>query len=385
MSCFSIIPDPRKERNQVHNLFDLITVAILAILCGADDWVEVNLWASSNIEWLNQFDICLNGAPSHDTLSRFFRYLDPQAFQKCFIAWTQSVAKVVGGVIALDGKTLCNSSDTTSGTKAIHIVSAFSAENDIVLGQLATEAKSNEITAFPLLIEMLDLKGAIVTIDAAGCQKTIAEAIRDKGGDYVLALKGNQGSLHAEVDNFFNQALVVEPEDCGCDYYKNEESSRGRREQREVWSIDDIDWLPQKKEWKDLRSIVCLKSTRTQKGACTVEKRYYLSSLSSDAVKLAYAIRSHWAVENKLHWQLDVSYGEDNCKICKDHGAENFSVIRRATLNILKGDKKTKAGIKNKRSKAGWDRKYKVDPKIKTKDCLLNRMPRCHIIYPLAS
>lgn len=361
MSYFSIIPDPRKERNQVYNLFDLITIAILGILCGADDWVEVNLWATSNIEWLKQLDICLNGVPSHDTLSRFFRYLNPQAFERCFISWTQRIAKAVGGVIALDGKTLCNSSDSTNGTKAIHIVSAFSVENDIVLGQLATEAKSNEITAFPLLIEMLDIKGATITIDAAGCQKQIAEKIRDKGGDYVLALKGNQGKLHDEAENFFKQALMVKPEESGCDYYKNEEYSRGRLEQREVWTMDDLEWLPQKGEWKDIQSLVCLRSTRTQKSACTIEIRYYISSLPSDAFKLSHAIRSHWGVENKLHWQLDVSYSEDNCKICKDHGAENFSVIRRATLNILKGDKKTKAGIKNKRSKAGWDRNYMLE------------------------
>lgn len=360
MSCFSIIPDPRKERNQIYNLFDLITISILGILCGADDWVEVNLWATSNIEWLNQFDICLNGVPSHDTLSRFFRYLDPLAFEKCFITWTQKIAKVVGGVIALDGKTLCNSSDAVNGTKAIHI-SAFSAENDIVLGQLTIEAKSNEITAFPLLIEMLDLKGAIVTIDAAGCQRNIAKGICNKGGDYALALKGNQGNLYDEVENFFKQAIVVELEESGCDYYKNEEYSRGRRELREVWTIDDIDWLPQKDQWTGLKSLVCLKSTRTQKGVCTVESRYYISSLSSNAFKLAHAIRSHWGIENKLHWQLDVSYGEDNCKICKDHGAENFSVIRRATLNILKKDTKTKAGIKNKRSKAGWNRSYLLE------------------------
>jgi predicted transposase YbfD/YdcC len=162
------------------------------------------------------------------------------------------------------------------------------------------------------------LKGSIVTIDAAGCQKEIAEKIRDKEGDYVLALKGNQGKLHDEVENFFKQAIVVEPEESGCEYYKNEEYSRGRREQREVWAIDDIEWLPQKEDWKDLRSLVCLKSTRTQKDICTVEARYYISSLSSDAFKLAHAIRSHWGIENKLHWQLDISYGEDNCKICKE-------------------------------------------------------------------
>lgn len=361
MSSFSIIPDPRKARNQIYSVFDLITISILGILCGADDWVEISLWATANDAWLKEFDICVNGVPSHDTLSRFFRYLDPKVFEQCFISWTQRVAKVVGGVIALDGKTICNSADKAGGTRAIHVVSAFSADNDMVLGQLFTEAKSNEITAFPLLIEMLDLKGAIVTIDAAGCQKNIAHQIRDKGGDYVLALKGNQGKLHDETDNFFQQALLVTPEESGCDYYKNEEQSRGRLEKREVWTIDDLDWLPQKDEWKDLKSLICLRSTRAEKGKTTVEIRYYISSLTSQASRSAKAIRSHWSIENKLHWQLDVSYGEDACKIRKDHGAENFSVIRRATLNILKEDKKTKAGIKNKRSKAGWDRNYMLE------------------------
>jgi len=276
MSSFSIIPDPRKARNQIYSVFDLITISILGILCGADDWVEINLWATANDAWLKEFDICVNGVPSHDTLSRFFRYLDPKVFEQCFISWTQRVAKVVGGVIALDGKTICNSADKAGGTRAIHVVSAFSADNDMVLGQLSTEAKSNEITAFPLLIEMLDLKGAIVTIDAAGCQKNIAHQIRDKGGDYVLALKGNQGKLHDETNNFFQQALLVTPEESGCDYYKNEEQSRGRLEKREVWTIDDLDWLPQKDDWKDLKSLICLRSTRTEKGKTTVEIRYYI-------------------------------------------------------------------------------------------------------------
>ena len=177
-------------------------------------------------------------------------------------------------------------------------MSASSAENDIVLGQLATEAKSNEITAFPLLIEMLDLKRAIATIDAAGCQKEIAEKIRDKGGDYVLALKGNQGKFHDELENFFKQAIAIEPQESGCDYYKNEEYSRSRLKQREVWSVDDLEWLPQKGEWKDLQSLVCFKSTRTHKGIWTVEMRYYISNLPSDALKLAHAIRSHWGVES---------------------------------------------------------------------------------------
>ena len=359
MLCFSELADPRKSRNQLYSLFDIITVAVLAILCGADDWVEICFWGKANLFWLQERGICLNGIPSHDTFSRFFRFVDPKSFEKCFLIWTQKIAKVVGGIIALDGKTICNSG--SGEEKAIHLVSAFSVENDMVLGQLATQEKSNEITAFPLLIELLDLKGAIITIDAAGCQKEIASQICDKGGDYVLALKGNQGTLHAEVANFFIQALGVGAEEAGCECYINEEKSRGRHELREVFVTNQIDWLPQKNAWSELKSIVCLRSTRTVKGKKTFEKRYYISSLDEDAWKIGRAIRSHWSVENKLHWQLDISYGEDDCKIRKDNGAENFSVLRRATLNLLKADKKTKAGIKNKRSKAGWDKEYMLE------------------------
>lgn len=358
---FSILPDPRKCRNQEYSLLEIITIAILAVLCGADDWVNVSLWAESNQKWLQEFDMCLKGVPSHDTFSRFFRYVDPLAFEKCFISWTQKVSKAIGGVIALDGKKLCNSADSAAGVKAIHLVSAFSAQNNLILGQLATEAKSNEITAFPLLIEMLDLKSATVTIDAAGCQKDIASKIREKGGHYVLALKGNQGNLHGETDNFFKQALEVSPEEANCDYYCSEEKSRGRLEKREVWATQDLEWLSQRNEWEDLSSLACVRSTRVLKGKESVELRYYISSLDGDASRLANAIRSHWSIENKLHWQLDVSYGEDGCKIRKGNGAENFSVLRRATLNILKSDKKTKAGIKNKRAKAGWNKEYMVE------------------------
>lgn len=356
MLSFSVLPDPRKSRNQTYSLFDIVTVTVLAVLCGADDWVEISFWGEANRSWLQERGICPNGIPSHDTFSRFFRFVDPEAFERCFINWTQRIAKVVGGVIALDGKTICNSG--CGEEKAVHIVSAFSVENDLVLGQLATEAKSNEITAFPILIDLLNLKEAIVTIDAAGCQKEIASKIRDKGGDYVLALKGNQGNLHAEAENFFSQALQTTPGEADCEQYVSEEKSRGRHEIREVWVTNELEWLPQKKDWQDLKSLICLRSTRIVKEKKTVEFRYYISSLSGDAWKIGHAIRSHWSVENKLHWQLDISYGEDDCKVRKDNGAENFSVIRRATLNLLKADKKTKAGIKNKRSKAGWDKDY---------------------------
>lgn len=360
MTCFSILPDPRKSRNQVYPIFDIITVAVLGILCGADDWVEIALWGESNHEWLKECGIGLNGIPSHDTFSRFFRYVDSQAFEKCFVMWTQKISKVLGGVIALDGKTICNSK-AADEAKAIHLVSAFSVQNNLVLGQLATQAKSNEITAFPILIEMLDIKGATLTIDAAGCQKSLAKKIRDKGGDYILALKGNQTTLYEETNNFFEQALKVSAEEADCNYYVMEEKSRNRTEKREVWATSKLEWLPQQREWSDLTSIACVRSTRLVKGKETIELRYYISNLESDAEKLGTAIRSHWSVENKLHWQLDVAYREDGCKVRKDNEAENFSIIRRATLHLLKADTKTKAGIKNKRSKAGWNKKYMMD------------------------
>jgi len=359
MLSFSVLPDPRKVRNQTYSLYDIVTISILGVLCGADDWVEVVLWADSNQEWLKQFDIGINGIPSHDTFSRFFRFVDPLEFERCFLSWTQSISSSLEGVIALDGKTICGSKD--GDKKAIHIVSAFSAQNNLVLGQLATEEKSNEITAFPILIDMLNLKKSIVTIDAAGCQKKITEQIRKKEGDYVLALKQNQRNLFEEVENFFLQALVLVPEESNCDCYITEEKSRGRFEKREVWVTSNLSWLPYVNEWKDLKSIACMKSIRKVKEKETSELRFYISSLDPDAEKIGKAIRSHWSIENKLHWQLDVSYREDECKIRKDNGAENFSVIRRATLNLLKLDKKTKAGIKNKRSKAGWNKGYMLE------------------------
>ena len=207
-------------RNQTYTLFDIITISILGILCGADDWVAINLWAVCNLSWLQEHSICLKGVPSHDTLGRFFRYVSPSAFEKCFVQWTQNIAGAIKGVIAVDGKTLRGSNDIARNGKAVHIVSAFAAENRLVLGQLATDAKSNEITAIPLLLNMLDIQGATVTIDAAGCQKEIAKEIRGLGGDYTLALKGNQGNLHAEVENFFNQAIQVTPEEASTPNHK---------------------------------------------------------------------------------------------------------------------------------------------------------------------
>jgi predicted transposase YbfD/YdcC len=356
--AFQDLPDPRRERNQSYSIFDLISVSILAVLCGADDWVAVSLWANCNIDWLQDAGICNSGTPSHDTLSRFFRHVDAQEFEKSFIRWTQQVGDSVKGVIAIDGKTVRNSKDKERDGKAIHMLSAFATENQLILGQIATDTKSNEITAIPRLLKLLDIKGATITIDAAGCQKKVVQTIREEGGDYLIALKANQGNLHAEAENFFRQAMLVDPSESGCDYAMTEEKSRGRMEKREAWMTQDLSWLPQEKDWLDLKSLVCVRSSRTIKDKTSTEIRVFISSLEADASRGLQTVRAHWSIENKLHWQLDVSYREDDAKTRKDNGPENFSIIRRCTMNLLKADTKTKAGIKNRRAKAGWDRRY---------------------------
>lgn len=356
MLAFSVLPDPRKERNRVYSLVDIITTAILGTLCDCHSYHEIHEWAGDRLEWLQERNICRDGVPSHDTYERFFRHLDPQVFQSAFIKWTQIVCGLVEGIVAIDGKTVRGSGGADDDP--IHMVSAFSAENRLVLGQLKTAGKGTELRAFELLIDLLDLKKTCVTIDAAGCHKTVAQKLVDKGADYVLALKGNQGNLHGEVTNFYSQAMKVSPEESGCDYWVSEERTRGRTEKREVWACSELDWLPQKPEWSGLRSIVCLRSTRTTSKGTSLEHRYYLSSQEAVAEDLGRAIRSHWSIENQLHWQLDVSYGEDKCRVRKGNGAENLSVLRRATLNILKSGTGSKLSIRGRRRKADRNDTY---------------------------
>jgi predicted transposase YbfD/YdcC len=357
--AFGELPDPRTQRNQTYPLIDIIAVTIMGIIADANDFVAAYRWAYFRRDWLISVGLCLNGVPSHDTLNRVFRLLDPKRFHECFMQWVHTIAATIEGVIAIDGKTLCNSGDTFRQTNPLHIVHAFAAKNSLLLGQLATDAKSNEITAIPELLKMLTVKGNVITIDAMGCQKEIVKQIREKEGDYVIALKGNQGSLHAEAENFFQQAMEAEPEESGCDYISTIEKNRGRIEERQVWSCT-LDWLSaeQLEGWIDLKTLICVKSTRTHKGKTTQEFRYYISSLKSNAQRLAEIVRAHWGVENKLHWHLDVSFGEDLCKIRTDHAAENFSLVKKMALNLLKADTSEKLGIPNKRKLAGWSQEY---------------------------
>lgn len=359
MTFFSVLPDSRKSRNKLYSLFDLISTAILATLCSVDDYYGISLWVEDNLEWLQSVGICNKGAPSHDTYERFFKYLDPNAFEASFMKWTQSLSQSFDGIIAIDGKTLCNSG--SCNTNPIHIVSAFAAENSLILGQLKCAGKGKEIETIQMLLDILDVKGATVTIDAAGCQKAIVEKIRKKKGDYLIALKGNQGLLHDEVTNFFEQAVEFKPEEADCDYWCTEEKTRGRQEKREVWTTGNINWLPQLTDWCDLQSIVCVRLTKKEKGKITCESRYFISSLLPDAKKQGKGVRSHWGIENKVHWHLDVTYNEDKSRVRAGNGAENMSVLRRATLNILKNNTTTKASIKNKRLKASRKREYLLE------------------------
>jgi len=360
LQAFATLPDPRKSRNQIYPLIDIIAVAIIGILCSGNDWVNVVKWANAYEGWFQSVGLCVNGVPSHDTIGRFFRLVDPKAFENCFVQWIQMIADKVQGVIAIDGKTICNSGDVLSGQKSSHIVTAFAAENDIILGQLKTAEKSNEITAIPELLETLALKGCIVTIDAMGCQTAITKKIREGKGDYVLGLKGNQGLLHAEAVNFFEQAIAVGAEESGCDYFRTIEKGHGRIEEREIWVTPDLNWLYGVSEWEGLQSLICVQSTREEKGKTTVEWRYYISSLREKAERLGQIIRLHWGIENKLHWHLDVTFNEDKSKIRAGYGAENFSLLKRCVLNLVKADTTEKASISTKRRMAGWDPAYRL-------------------------
>lgn len=364
MKFFSVLPDPRKSRNQLYRLSDLVSTAILAVLCGYEDWEDVSLWTEGQLSWLQPLDICTKGAPSHDTYNRFFRYLDSSVMEQCFIHWTQSLVGKVKGVVAIDGKTLRGSRETSSDLNAIHMVSAFSAQNELILGQLKTAGKGKELSGIKLILQLLDIEGATVTIDAGGCNKEIAGLIREKKADYILGLKGNQGNLLAETENFFTQVLSMSPNEwgieCQCDYFISEEKSRNRQEKREVWATSDLGWLPQRTAWKDLKSIVCVRSTRVVNAKSSTELRFYISSMEANAELLGKGIREHWGVENKVHYVLDVAYNEDKCRVRKDHGAENLSVLRRSVQNMIKLENSKKLSTNKKRTLAAVSPEYRL-------------------------
>lgn len=356
---FRKLPDPRVRRTRRHALVDILVITLCAAICGADDWVAIARFGRAKRKWFREFLTLRHGIPSHDTFGRVFAALDPEAFKAAFLAWAQTLAELLpGDVIAIDGKTLRRTFDTAGEKAAIHMVSAWATAQGLCLGQIKTEAKSNEITAIPKLLEVLALAGRVVTIDAMGCQTAIARTIHAQGGDYVLSLKGNQTRLHEDIRLFFADARAHAFQGLPHTTAETVDGDHGRIEVRRAWATEDLAWLAGRHRWPGLRSVVSVEATRTIGDHTTRETRFFISSLAPDAAHLARIVRSHWAIENSLHWVLDVAMNQDQTRIRTGHAPENLAILHHIALNLLKQDRTEKLGIKNKRLAAGWDHDY---------------------------
>ena len=359
---FSALEDPRIDRTKLHKLVDIVVIAICAVICGADTWVDVESFGHAKLAWFKTFLELPNGIPSHDTFGRVFAMLDPDQFQQCFLDWVVAVSQVIPGqVIAIDGKTLRQSHDKRLGKGAIVMVSAWATANRLVLGQAKVDDKSNEITAIPELLRVLDISGCIITIDAIGCQKEIAADIVEQDADYLLALKGNQGRIHEDVELLFDDLEASQFTAYAYDYAQTINKDHGRIETRECWTIADPEVLRHLRDaqhWDKLTAVVKVRAERRTGSETTVEDRYFLSSLPGNAQSTLAAVRSHWGVENGLHWVLDIAFREDDCRIRRDHGDQNFAILRHIAINLLKQEKTLRTGIKAKRLRAGWDEQY---------------------------
>ncbi len=353
MTQFASLEDPRCAIKRRHPLIDMIVIAIAGVLCGADGWVEIAQFGRAKRAWLEQFLELPNGIPAHDTFGRVFGLLQPQAFEACFRAWVQTLREV----IAVDGKTLRRSHDRGKGRAALHLVSAWATANRVVLGQVATEAKSNEITAIPALLALLQLQGCIVTIDAMGCQTKIAEQIIDQGGDDVLALKGNQSTLASAVEEAFIDADAEDYAGVDSQFLETVERGHGRRETRRYRTLGDLAEVPRRAAWKGLNMVGMVDCERENAGEIARETRFYIASTGTDVETFASAVREHWGVENPLHWRLDVSFREDESRVRDPQARENLALIRRIALIRLTHDD-TKSGLHGKRLRAGWDERY---------------------------
>jgi predicted transposase YbfD/YdcC len=358
---FSSIEDPRIDRKKLHQLLDIMVIAICAAICGADTWEDVEIFGKAKEKWFREFLKLPNGIPSHDTFNRVFNRLDPEQFQSCFINWINAASQIIEGqVIAIDGKVLRRSHDQGIGKAAIDMVSAWATANHLVLGQVKVDEKSNEITAIPQLLKVLEISGCIITIDALGCQTEIAAEIIAQEADYVLALKDNQGQLFEDVQLLFADLENSNYKAYAYDYDKSVNKGHGRIEIRECWTISDPEILGHLRgfqRWSSLTTVSRIRSQRWIGNEKSCEDRYQIASLTG-AKRILAAIRSHWGIENQLHWCLDIAFDEDRCRVRKDHGAENFAILRHIALNLLKQEKTCKRSIKGKRLLAGWDEDY---------------------------
>jgi len=355
------VPEPRVERTRRHPLVNILIIAMLAMICVGEGWEDMEEFGLAKKAWLGTFLDLKHGIPSADTFRRVLSAMNPKAFNACFIAWVQALSLGTSGkLIAIDGKTIRHSFDRATGKKALHVVSAWIAENRLTLGQIATEEKSNEIAAIPKLLELLDIRGATITVDAMGCQRAIAEKVIDQGGDYIMGLKGNQEVAHKEVQEYFADASAKDFKDVPHTFHETVDGSdHGRVEVRRLWASQELDWFADLSKWKGLRSIIMIESERTVGSAGTsVERRYYWSSHIVDAQTFAEMIRGHWGIENCLHWCLDVGFREDESRIRTDHGPENIALLRKIAMNLAKNERTHKKGIQAKRKLAAWSDAY---------------------------
>ena len=360
LAHFSELRDPRQEDKLVYPLPEILLLTLCAVLSGADSWVAISTYGTKKLALLRRFLLFSDGTPSHDQLGNIFAALDASAFQACFVDWVASLNSNLTGVVAIDGKTSRRSLDKAGGKGAIHMISAWSSELNLTLAQRQVDGKSNEITAIPELLELLTLKGAIVTIDAMGCQREIADKIISKQADYILALKGNQGSLRTDTELFMKEQAAVYYANTTVTSHETEEKSHGRIETRRVTVCADIDWLKARHNWPGLESIVMVEYCAVLPDKTRAETRFYISSMTSDAQHHAKAIRDHWGIENGLHWVMDMVFRDDECRIRKGNAPANFTTIKHSASNMLRSVK-GKHSLRTKRHIAAWDDDFLVE------------------------
>lgn len=372
---FGELADPRMGRNRRHKLIEIIVITVCAVISGCETWEDIEDYGKFKIEWLQRFLELPHGIPSRDTIRRLFIRLDPQGFQQCFVDWMQAIRELTeGDVVAIDGKTLRRSGDRAEAKLPIHMVSAWAVENALVLGQVKSSEHSNEITAIPALLELLKVNGCIVTIDAEGCQTDIAKKIIEKKADYVLAVKANQPQLLEQTKEFFDDITTDDLDESWIETCRKIDKGHGRLEIRQYYHTDEIAALPRVKEFAGATSIGMVRATRQTNGKRTTSVRYYISSLPMDAQRFAHAVRSHWSVENSLHWTLDMSLREDDSRMRSGYSAENFAMLRRFAIGLMRRDTTSKRSLKGRRRRCGYADEY-LERLLFNSDQTLARLP----------